>query len=50
MTYKELPESEKKYALFTDGSCCIVRKYRRWKAAVWNPIQKVQGLPKEKVI
>ena len=35
--YNELPENEKKYALFTDGSCRIVRKHRRWKAAVWSP-------------
>jgi len=27
--YNELPENEKKYALFTDGSCCIVGKYHR---------------------
>ena len=35
--YNELPGNEKKYALFTDGSCRIVGKYRRWKAAVWSP-------------
>ena len=27
--YNELPEDEKKYALFTDGSCRIVGKHRR---------------------
>ena len=32
--YSELPENEKKYALFTDGLCHIVGKYHRWKAAV----------------
>ena len=35
--YNELPENEKKYVLFTDGLCRIVRKHRRWKAAVWSP-------------
>ncbi|KAK4806863.1 hypothetical protein QYF61_012584 [Mycteria americana] len=39
--YKKLPENEKQYALFTDGSCRIVGKHRRWKAAVWSPIQQV---------
>jgi len=27
LSYNKLPESEKKYALFTNGSCCIVGKY-----------------------
>ncbi|KAK4811021.1 hypothetical protein QYF61_015725 [Mycteria americana] len=36
--YNQLPENEKQYALFTDGSCQIVGKHRRWKAAVWSPI------------
>ena len=35
--YNELEENGKKYALFTDGSCRIVGKHRRWKAAVWSP-------------
>jgi len=39
--YNELPENEKKYALFTDGSCRIVGKHRRWKAAVWSPTRQV---------
>ena len=39
--YNKLPEYEKKYALFTDGSCRIVGKYRRWKAAVWSPVRQV---------
>ncbi len=39
--YNELPGNEKKYALFTDGSCRIVGKYRRWKAAVWSPVRQV---------
>ena len=37
----ELPENEKKYALFTDESCRIVGKIHRWKAAVWSPTEKV---------
>ncbi|XP_072706101.1 uncharacterized protein [Ciconia boyciana] len=37
----KLSENEKQYALVTDGSCCIVGKHRRWKAAVWSPIQQV---------
>ena len=36
--YNKLPENERQYALFTDGSCCIVGKHRRWKAAVWSPM------------
>jgi len=35
--YNKLPEDKKQYALFTDGSCRIVGKQRRWKAAVWSP-------------
>uniref|UniRef100_A0A8B9VB55 ribonuclease H n=1 Tax=Anas zonorhyncha TaxID=75864 RepID=A0A8B9VB55_9AVES len=35
--HNQLPENEKKYSLFTDGSCHIVGKHRRWKAAVWSP-------------
>lgn len=36
----KLPENEKKYALFTDGSYCIVGKHQRWMAAVRSPIQQ----------
>ncbi|GAB0207840.1 hypothetical protein GRJ2_003249700 [Grus japonensis] len=39
--YNKLPEDEKPYALFTDGSCRIVGKHRRWKAAVWSPTRRV---------
>ncbi|KAK4831439.1 LOW QUALITY PROTEIN: hypothetical protein QYF61_017570, partial [Mycteria americana] len=39
--YNKLPANEKQYALFTDGSCRIVGKHQRWKAAVWSPIQQV---------
>ncbi|GAB0207918.1 hypothetical protein GRJ2_003257500 [Grus japonensis] len=35
--YNKLPEDEKPYALFTDGSCRIMGKHQRWKAAVWSP-------------
>ena len=46
--YNELPEDEKKYALFTDGSHCIMGKYRRWKAAVWSPTRQVAEATKDK--
>ncbi|KAM9590498.1 uncharacterized protein ACIBXB_005758 [Morphnus guianensis] len=39
--YNKLPENERQYALFTDGSCRIVGKHRRWKAAVWSPTRLV---------
>ncbi|XP_048786412.1 uncharacterized protein LOC125686463 [Lagopus muta] len=39
--YNELPEKEKKYALFTDGSRCTVGNHRRWKSAVWSPTRQV---------
>ncbi|GAB0189164.1 hypothetical protein GRJ2_001381700 [Grus japonensis] len=39
--YNKLTEDEKPYALFTDGSCCIVGKHRRWKAAVWSSTRRV---------
>ncbi|KAM6086134.1 uncharacterized protein LJ206_007568 [Theristicus caerulescens] len=39
--YNKLPENEKQYALFTDGSCRLVGKHRRWKAAVWSPVRQV---------
>ncbi|GAB0180146.1 hypothetical protein GRJ2_000479900 [Grus japonensis] len=41
LLYNKLPENEKQYALFTDGSCRIVGKHQRWKAAVWGPIWQV---------
>ncbi|PKU41987.1 protein hypothetical protein [Limosa lapponica baueri] len=37
--YNKLPEDEKQYALFTDGSCRVVGKRWKWKAAVWSPTQ-----------
>jgi len=37
----ELPENEKKYALFTDGPCRIVGKHHRWNATVWSPTWQV---------
>ena len=37
--YNELPENEKKYALFADRLCLIVGKHCRWKVAVWSPTQ-----------
>ncbi|GAB0204243.1 receptor-type tyrosine-protein phosphatase delta [Grus japonensis] len=39
--YNKLTEDEKPYALFTDGSCHIMGKHGRWKAAVWSPTQQV---------
>ncbi|GAB0205468.1 ribonuclease H-like [Grus japonensis] len=37
--YNKLPANEKPYALFTDGSCCILGNPGRWKAAVRSPTQ-----------
>ncbi|KAJ7406365.1 hypothetical protein BTVI_65707 [Pitangus sulphuratus] len=39
--YNQLPEEDIRYALFTDGSCCIVGMKRKRKAAVWSPTQQV---------
>ncbi|GAB0207847.1 hypothetical protein GRJ2_003250400 [Grus japonensis] len=39
--YNKLPEDEKPCALFTDGSCHIMGKHRRRKAAVWSPTRRV---------
>ncbi|GAB0207951.1 hypothetical protein GRJ2_003260800 [Grus japonensis] len=39
--YNKLTEDEKPYALFTDGSCRIVGKHRRWKASLWSPTRQV---------
>uniref|UniRef100_A0A8D0EPB9 RNase H type-1 domain-containing protein n=1 Tax=Strix occidentalis caurina TaxID=311401 RepID=A0A8D0EPB9_STROC len=39
--YNELPEDERRYALFTDGSCRVVGNHRKWKAAVWSPTRQV---------
>ncbi|GAB0210195.1 hypothetical protein GRJ2_003485300 [Grus japonensis] len=39
--YNKLIKDEKPYALFTDGSCRIMGKHRRWKPAVWSPTQRV---------
>ena len=46
--YNELPENEKKYALFTDRSCRIVGKHRRWKSAMWSSTQQVAEATKGK--
>ncbi|KAJ7428275.1 hypothetical protein BTVI_01048 [Pitangus sulphuratus] len=32
--YNQLPNEETRYTLFTDNSCRIVRRNRKWKAAV----------------
>jgi len=47
--YNQLLEDEKQYTLFTDGSCRIVGKQRRWKAPIWNPTRQVVKLPREKL-
>ncbi|XP_051645342.1 uncharacterized protein LOC127471896 [Manacus candei] len=39
--FDQLPDEERRYALFTDGSCRIVGRNRKWKAAVWNPTRRV---------
>ncbi|RMC19687.1 hypothetical protein DUI87_03250 [Hirundo rustica rustica] len=39
--YNQLPAEETRYALFTDGSCCVVGMNRKWKAAVWSPTRQV---------
>ncbi|TRZ11245.1 hypothetical protein HGM15179_015861 [Zosterops borbonicus] len=39
--YNELPETERRYALFTDGSCQILGANWKWKAAVWSPTRQV---------
>jgi len=41
--YNVLPEDTKLYVLFTDRSCRIVGKQRRWKAAVWSPYTTSRG-------
>ena len=46
--YSELPENEKKYALFTDGACHTVGKHCRWKAAVWSSPRQVAEATEEK--
>ncbi|RMC11828.1 hypothetical protein DUI87_11954 [Hirundo rustica rustica] len=39
--YNQLLAEERRYALFTDGSCRIVGMNRKWKAAVWSPTRQV---------
>ncbi|KAF4800648.1 hypothetical protein TURU_042563 [Turdus rufiventris] len=39
--YNQLPADETRYALFTDGSCCIVGMNWKWKAAIWSPTRQV---------
>ncbi|RMC01812.1 hypothetical protein DUI87_21620 [Hirundo rustica rustica] len=39
--YNELLETERQYALLTDGSCRIVGTNWKWKAAVWSPTRRV---------
>jgi len=45
--YNKLPENEKLYALFMTGSCHIVGKRRRGKAAVWTPTRQVTEAAEE---
>lgn len=40
--YNKSPENDRQYVLFTDGSCHIVGKHQKWKAALWSPTQKVR--------
>lgn len=35
--YNELPESEKQYALFTDGSCPVLGKQQSHRVTLWSP-------------
>ncbi|KAJ7419732.1 hypothetical protein WISP_52219 [Willisornis vidua] len=39
--YNQLPEEETRYTLFTDGSCHVIGKTQKWKAAVWSPTRQV---------
>lgn len=39
--YNKLPEDERHYALFTDGSYNLVRNCWKWKVAVWSPTKQV---------
>ncbi|RMC20981.1 hypothetical protein DUI87_01836 [Hirundo rustica rustica] len=39
--YNQLPATETRYALFTNGSCRIVEINRKWKAAIWSPTRQV---------
>ncbi|RMC19688.1 hypothetical protein DUI87_03252 [Hirundo rustica rustica] len=39
--YNQLPAEETRYALFTDGSCCIIGMNQKWKAAIWSPTRQV---------
>jgi len=39
--YNQLPEDKKQDTLLTDGSCRILGKQRRRKAAVWSPTRQV---------
>lgn len=39
--YYELPENEKGYTLFIDGSYHFVGIHRKWKGDVWSPTWRV---------
>ncbi|KAJ7413969.1 hypothetical protein BTVI_41909 [Pitangus sulphuratus] len=39
--YNKLPENERGYALFTDGSCRVVGDHQRWNAVVWSRTRQV---------
>lgn len=41
--YSELPENEKKFALFMDRLCHTVRKHRRWKTSVQSPTEVAEA-------
>lgn len=36
--YNKSAECEKRYALFTAGSCHHVGRHQIWKASVWSPL------------
>ncbi|KAM9245449.1 ribonuclease H-like [Leptosomus discolor] len=41
--YNVLSEDERRYDLFTDGSCRVVGNHRKWKAAAWKPTQVIRA-------
>ncbi|PKU45311.1 thrombospondin-4- hypothetical protein [Limosa lapponica baueri] len=47
--YNDLSDNKWCNALFTDGSCHIVGKHRRWKAVVWSPSQLSTTVKRAKI-
>lgn len=48
--FNQLPDNDKHYALFTDGSCCGLGTHQKQKTAMWSPAKRVAEVVREKAL